>query len=533
MKMFNLLFIIGFVLVLTACGDDTQMQGDKAASGETALEHAEKHMDPTYVCPMHPQIVKDEPGNCPICGMDLVKKEPEPQQQGSGEKKILYWVAPMDPSYRRDAPGKSPMGMDLVPVYDEGGGLSVKISPVVENNLGVRTAKAERNTLWRKIDTVGYVDFDETKISHVHLRTKGWIEKLYVESEGERVKKGQLLFEVYSPELVTAQEEYVQALGSGHKGLIRASRERLIALGISEQQIETLHNTRRVNQYVSSYASQDGIVAKLGVREGMYVMPQFEVMALADLSSIWIQAEIFESQVDWVKRGQPADVELSYYPGRTWEGKLQYVYPSLNPKTRTLKVRLQFDNPDETLKPNMFANVTIYGGPKRDVVVIPSEALIRTGEEQRVILAMGDGKYQPRKVVAGMESGGWVEIQRGLSAGDTVVTSGQFLIDSEASLKASLQRMSASSGESMTMPMKKVQPITGTGVLRELMPDDGKIKMSHDPIPALGWPEMTMPFKVKPEVALDKFKPDDKVEFELEQSDDGYVITSMQKQAGE
>jgi Cu(I)/Ag(I) efflux system membrane fusion protein len=476
---------------------------------------------------MHPQIIRDEPGSCPICGMDLVEKEAE-EEVASEEKKILYWVAPMDPSYRRDEPVKSPMGMDLVPVYDEGSGTSVKISPAVENNMGVRTAEAQRDKLWRRIDTVGYVDFDENKISHIHLRTRGWIEKLVVKSEGERVKQGQLLFEVYSPELVNAQEEYIQALRSNHKGLINASKERLEALGISSKQITTLTRTRKAQQYVQVYASQDGVVGKLNVREGMFVMPQQEVMSLADLSSIWLLAEVFESQADWVKVGNYADVKLSYLPGREWEGKVEYIYPSLNPKTRTLKVRLRFDNLQEALKPNMFADVTIYGGARSDIIIIPREALIRTGKEQRVILAVGEGRYRPRKVKAGIEAGDWVEIVEGLREGETVVTSGQFLIDSEASLKASLQRM-MDTDDQQDHSMQQMQPekIIGKGMLREILPAEHKVNMSHDPIPALGWPDMTMYFKVKPEVSLEHFKPEQTVEFELEQGDDGYVIKNM------
>lgn len=492
MKTAKWFMILGLGLLLTACGDDsstTQSEVNKPAEQETALSHAEKHLDSTYVCPMHPQIIRDEPGNCPICGMDLVLKEQDETSAGDN--------------------------------------ITVKVSPRVVNSLGVRTIKAERDTLWKKIDTVGYVDYNESLITHIHLRTRGWIEKLYVESEGERVKKGQLLYEVYAPELVTAQEEYVQALRSGHKGLINASRERLLALGVGEDQIDQLRKTRQVSQYIKGYASQDGIVASLGVREGMYVMPATEVMSLADLSSIWIQAEVFESQVEWVRDGQPADVQLSYYPGRTWEGKVEYVYPDLNPKTRTLKVRLRFDNPDETLKPNMFADVSIYGGPQRDVVIIPEEALIRDGEENRVILAMGEGRFQPRSVVPGISSGGWVEIQRGLKAGEEVVTSAQFLIDSEASLKASIQRMSSSSQQASQKPEPK--PITGTGTLHAVMPEEHKINMTHSPIPAIDWPQMTMPFRVKPEVKLDEFSPEDEVEFELEKGEDGYVIKSMHK----
>lgn len=528
MNKFNLIIVLFVVSVLTACSDDANNNSknmSESANKETALEHVEKHIDPNYVCPMHPQIIRDKPGSCPICGMDLVKKEAEEKK----EKKILYWVAPMDANYRRDEPGKSPMGMDLVPVYDDGeDSITVKISAAVENNMGVRTAKVKKDKLWRRIDTVGYVDFDENKISHIHLRTKGWIEKLLVKSEGERITKGQLLFEVYSPELVNAQEEYIQALSSGHKGLSIASRERLQALGISTEQINKLNKTRRASQFVKVFARQDGIIAKLNVREGMFVMPQKEVMSLADLSSIWILAEVFESQADWVKSGQSAEVKLSYLPGREWEGEVEYIYPSLDPKTRTLKVRLRFDNKDETLKPNMFADVTIYGGAKREVMIIPSEALIRTGNEERVIVSVGEGRFQPRDVTAGIESGEYLEIINGLSVGDNVVTSGQFLIDSEASLKASIARMS-SPNSSDKNKVSKSEKIIGTGMVNKIMANQNKINMAHDPIPALSWPDMVMDFDVKSNVELNSFNKGDKVEFELEKSENGYVIKSLSK----
>ncbi|MGD8925459.1 MAG: efflux RND transporter periplasmic adaptor subunit [Thioalkalispiraceae bacterium] len=524
------------VLLVTGCSNQDQAeQANKVNAGaanETALEHAKKHLDPTYVCPMHPNIIRNEPGNCPICGMDLVLKEQE-QEKTAAEKKLLYYRHPHNPQVTSDKPMKDEMGMDYIPVYDDGGGLSVKISPAVENNMGIRTAVAESSKLWRRVETVGYVGFDENLIAHIHLRTKGWIEKLLVKSEGERVSKGQLLFEVYAPELVNAQEEYLQALGSGSQRLIPASKDRLLALGISEQQITRLRKKRRVEQYVQVYAPQDGIINDLNVREGMFVMPSREVMSLADLSSIWILAEVFEKQADWIKEGQPADVKLSYLPGRTWEGKVEYIYPSLNPKTRTLKVRLRFDNADESLKPDMFASVTIYAGPKSNVIAIPREALIRTGTDERVILSRGEGRFQPRKVIAGIETGDWVEIVRGLDEGDVVVTSGQFLLDSEASLKASLQRMQSGSDDPT---QSKLEPessaITGSGVLHEVLADESKVNMTHEPIPALKWPGMTMDFKVRPEVKLEEFKPDDKVIFELEQGQDGYEIKSMHKHDG-
>ena len=366
------------------------------------------------------------------------------------EGEILYWVAPMDANYRRDKPGKSPMGMDLVPVYADAAGnnSSVTIAPEVIQNLGIRTATAERSRLWRGIDTVGYVDYDESKVSHIHLRTEGWIENLVVRSEGERVSKGDRLFDLYSPELVNAQEEFIQALNVGNKGLVGASRDRLKALGIPGSQVKQLEKRRKASQNIPVYAPQDGVVFSLSVRDGMFIKPATSVMSLADLSSVWLLAEIFESQADWVKVDQPADVNLTFLPGRTWEGKVEYIYPSLDPKTRTLKARLRFDNPDETLKPNMYANVRIYGGPKEDVIVIPVEALIRTGRESRVVIALGEGRFASRIVTAGIESGDWVEILAGIEPGDKVVTSGQFLIDSEASLKASMTRMQGTAANS-------------------------------------------------------------------------------------
>ncbi len=362
----------------------------------------------------------------------------------NGEAEILYWVAPMDPNYRRDKPGKSPMGMDLVPVYADAGDDSntVRIDSAMVQNLGVRTARAERGKLWRQINAVGYVAFDERKLSHVHLRTDGWIEKLNVKSNGEQVRKGDVLFELYSRELVNAQEEYIQALQGSNVYLKRASRDRLEALGMSGAQIQQVARDRRASQRIRILASQDGVVDGLNVREGMYVKPATEVLTLADLSSVWLLVDVFERQSDWVRVGQPAEVRLGYLPGRVWEGEVEFVYPTIDAKSRTLQVRLRFDNPNEALKPDMYANVRIYAGPKDNVLSIPREALIKTADSQRVIVALEPGRFRAQEVVAGMESGDFVEIIAGLSEGDRVVTSGQFLIDSEASLRASFSRLS-------------------------------------------------------------------------------------------
>jgi Cu(I)/Ag(I) efflux system membrane fusion protein len=366
------------------------------------------------------------------------------------EKKVLYWVAPMDPNFKRDKPGKSPMGMALVPVYeDNGSGGGVSISPDVVQNFGIRVASVERTRLWRGINTVGYVDYNEAKVSHIHLRTAGWIEHLATHSVGERFKKGDIMLELYSPELVNAQEEYVQALRSGNKQLIRLSERRLSSLGLIDKQIKKLRKTRQVLQTVPVYADQNGVVSKLSVRHGMYVKPSNKVMSLADLSSVWLLVDVFEKQANWVKVGDPAEVRLSYQPGKVWKGKVNYIYPSLDTKTRSLKVRLVFDNPGEMLKPNMFAKVKIFSGAKNNILVIPTEALIRTGVEERVIISKGEGKFEARTVTSGLESGDYIELLTGVIEGDQVVVSGQFLIDSEASLRGSMNRLSTDSGESM------------------------------------------------------------------------------------
>ena len=507
-------------------------------TNESAVEHSVKHMDSKYQCPMHPNIVKDKEGSCPICGMTLIPLEQE-QAAPKKEKKLLYWVAPMDPNYRRDEPGKSPMGMDLVPVYDDGddsgadeSGPSVKISAAVENNMGVRTAKVELGKLWKKIDTVGYVGLDESRVSHIHLRVDGWIEKLAVNVEGERVKKGQRLFNVYSPKLVNAMEEYVQALGSPNRRLITASKEKLVSLGISRKQIEQLRKNKKVPQTISVYAPQDGIVSMLMVREGMYVKPTTKIMTLADLSSVWVLAEVFESQSEWVKLGQSADVDLSFIPGRTWEGIVDYVYPSLDPKNRTLKVRLRFDNPGELLKPNMYANVSIYGGAKQDVLSVPREALVRSGGNERLIIAKGEGRYAQRKVIAGMESGEWIEILEGIEMGEKVVVSAQFLIDSEAGMKASFTRMSDTNTDELKPDNSITEPgvITGKGIVDSLMIDHGMITLQHEAIESLGWPAMTMDFITDEGTSLQGLATGDVVIFELVKKSDKYLISAIHKQ---
>jgi Cu(I)/Ag(I) efflux system membrane fusion protein len=370
--------------------------------------------------------------------------------QSSNEKKeksVLYWVAPMDPNYRRNEPGKSPMGMDLKPVYEsdnesgKNGSPIVKISPEVVNNLGVRTISVVRGPLSKVINTVGYLKYNEKKINHIHTRTEGWIENLTVRSEGERVKKGQPLFEIYSPLLVVAQEEYLHALKNNEKRMLKRTHERLISLGISKKQIARLDKEQKVSKNVVFYSPESGVLTKLGVRDSMFVKPELEILSITNLDDIWLLAEVFERQANWVKVGQIAEAELPSMPGDIWKGTVEFIYPDLDPVTRTLRVRLRFDNPEEKLMPNMYAHVSIFGEEKKDVLSIPREALIRDVENERIIRALGDGRFQAQEVVAGIESGDWIEITSGLNEGDEIVVSSQFLIDSESNLKASLQRM--------------------------------------------------------------------------------------------
>ena len=375
------------------------------------------------------------------------------------EPDVLYWVAPMDPKYRRDEPGKSPMGMDLVPVYadeaDDQPGV-IAIDATIVNNLGVRTARAERGELSHRIETVGYVGYDEDTVQHVHTRVDGWIEKLVTKASGDPVKKGQLLFELYSPTLVNAQEEYLAALRSSNTLLRSASRERLAALGIADSEISRLDKERKIRQRVRVYAESDGVITHLGVREGIYVTAATEIMSVAELDKIWVLAEVFERQAAWVKEGQHAMVELDYLPGEMWHGTVDYVYPELDPKTRTLKVRLRFENEARTLRPNMFARVTIRGESTGDVIHVPREALIRGGSVDRLVVALGEGRFRAQPVEVGIESGNRVEIRSGISAGELIVTSGQFLIDSESNIEEALSRMDDAE-EPMAEPMDHSQ----------------------------------------------------------------------------
>ncbi len=405
----------------------------------------------------------------------------------NAEPQAIYWVAPMDANYRRDKPGKSPMGMDLVPVYpdnnkaiDEGPG-TIRISPDVINNLGVRLATVKLQALHTQIKTVGYVAYDEDKLVHLHPRVEGWIEKLYVKAVGDPVKKGQAIYDIYSPELVNAQEELLLALDRKNQRLIQAATNRLVALQLPRKAIDNLKKTGKVKQNITFYAPQNGVLENLYIREGFFVKPGTMLLSIGDLSEIWVEAEVFERQASLVKNGSAVTMTLDYLPGKTWQGQVDYVYPTLDAKTRTVKVRLRFKNEKGEFKPNMFAQVVIHTNGEENSLLIPKEALIRTGSQDRVVLALGGGYFKSIEVAVGSFDSKYVQILSGLSEGDEVVSSAQFLLDSESSKSSDFKRM-YSDGFFNDSADSEVSSASVSGTINSIMLGHGMINISRGPI---------------------------------------------------
>lgn len=429
-------------------GDASVPVISKGEGGETKTQ---------YTCGMHPFVIQDEPGTCPICGMKLTPMKPEgATQAGAAERKVKHWVSPMDPTYVRDEPGKDPMGHDLVAVYEAGEGGSIRIDPVTTQNMGVRTEAVSRQNLARSIRTVGLVTYDEPRQYSVNSKIEGWIERLFVNQEGQPVKKGQPLLELYSPELVAAQQEYLLALQNSKKlaqspfpdiaesakRLLEASRTRLSYWDISGKQIAALEQSGQVRKTLTLYSPQSGVVTMKKVIEGMRVMAGEELIQISDLSKVWVNAEIYEYELPWVKVGQMARVELPFGQDKVLEGKITYIYPYLQNETRTVKARIEFANPGLELKPEMYANVLIETEPVANALTIPENAILKSGKDQTVFVALGEGKFDPRKVKTGVTNDqGMVQILSGLEEGDLVVTSAQFMLDSESKLREAIQKM--------------------------------------------------------------------------------------------
>ena len=423
---------------------------------------------------MNPEFHSDKPGKAPD-GMDLVPQYADSSDSSgehashtveapgnpTGEKKILYWYDGMNPAFRSNKPGKAPDGMDLIPMYadgDESAGSmppgTVKISGLKQQLIGVRTETVKREPLTRTIRAVAQVQVDETKIARIHVKIAGWVEKVQVDFIGKLVRKGQPLFSLYSPDLVATQQEYLIArraekdLGTspftevsrGSETLLQAARERLRLWDMSDEQIQKLDETGQVSRTTAMYSPIDGFVLKREVFERTYITPETELYEIANFSTVWVNAEIYEYEVPYVRIGQTARMSLSYFPGKTYTGKVVYINPTVDPVTRTVKVRLEFSNADFQLKPDMFADVELqvsYGTQ----TVVPQEAVLDSGSEQIVFVALGDGYFEPRKVELGSRLGDRLVILSGLKAGETIVASGNFLIDSESRLKTTMGGM--------------------------------------------------------------------------------------------
>ncbi|MBI4389197.1 MAG: efflux RND transporter periplasmic adaptor subunit, partial [Nitrospinae bacterium] len=386
---------------------------------------------------------------------------PAAKQEEKAKRKIKYWWDPMLPDYRSDKPGKSPMGMDMVPVYEEEPGVAapqtqgIRINPAMTQNIGVKTAKVAERALSREIRTVGRLTYDERAVSLVHTKYEGWIEKLYVNFTGQEVKQGDILVDIYSPDLVSTQEEFLLALKYSQTlkdtnfpeiekradSLLDSTRRRLEWLDVPEHQIDDLVHNKKITKTLHIHAHSRGFVIQKSAIEGMFAKPDMTLYTIVDLSNIWVLADVYEYELPWLRIGQEAEMTLSYFPGKKFRGKISYIDPFLDPKSRTVKVRMEFDNSDWELKPDMYANAILKSVVAQKAVAVPEEAVIHSGEKDIVVVRNKSGEFESREVELGLQAEGYFQVIRGLRPGDEVVTSASFLIDSESRLREAVGKM--------------------------------------------------------------------------------------------
>jgi membrane fusion protein, copper/silver efflux system len=434
-------------------------------------------------------------------------------------RRVLYWHDPMVPGQKFDKPGKSPfMDMQLVPVYaDEGADQgSVTINSRVQQNLGIRVAEVTKGALAPAVEAVGGVAYNERNTVVVQARSNGFVEKLNVRAPLDPVRKGQALAELYVPDWVAAQEEYLSVKrlsGAGLGDLVEGARQRLRLAGMDEEQIRLVDSTGKVHARVTVTAPLSGVVAELGIREGTTVMSGALLFRINGLDTVWVNAEVPESLASRVRPGNTVEARTSALPGTVFKGRISTVLPEVNPATRTLKARIELGNPGHRLVPGMFATVNFASAARQEALLVPAEAVIQTGRRSVVIVAQDGGRFAPVEVETGIEADGRTEIRKGLEAGQKVVVSGQFLIDSEASLRAATMRM----GEApVSEPARAgVEGHRGTGKIIEVDPVKGRVELDHGPIPSMKWPAMRMGFMVTDKSALARLKKGDTVEFEV------------------
>ena len=450
------------------------------------------------------------------------------------ERKVLYWYDPMYPQQKFDKPGKSPfMDLQLLPKYaDETQAGTVSISPQVVQNLGVRIIEAKSGSLETRFDAVGSVAYNERGVVQLQARAAGFVEKLHARAPLDAVRKGAPLVEILYPEWAGAQEEFLFLLKSS-PSLAPAARQRLALLGMSEAEISAVEREGKVRARPTLTAPITGVVAELGVREGMTVAPGAPLFKLVDLSTVWVNAEVSEAQTAWLRPGAPVEARVAAYPDRKFDGRVGAILPEVNAATRTLRARIELKNPDSLLKPGMFATLHFRGERGKESVLVPSEAVIRTGARDVVVVALGDGKFRATPVEVGNEAGGQTEIRKGVQAGEKVVLSGQFLIDSEASLGATLSRLEGSTGEAHGAEHAAAHK--GRGRVKEVDAAAGRVELEHEAIPAMQWPAMTMAFIAEDKKQLAGLRNGDTVQFEVRpkpDKDGNYVLPMIAKASG-
>lgn len=461
--------LAGFVLGALLAGGTATWWVGRASAPEGHEGHApsatggEPSQSTRYFCPMHPAYSSDLPGECPICNMRLVPIEEEPAELEPAESRRIY-RSTMNPDEVSDRPGKDSMGMEMVPV-DPGpdpaepavpGYATVNVPAHKQQYIGVRSAPVERRTLQEELQTVATVAYDETALSFVNTKIAGWIEKLYVDRTGQSVRRGEPLLEIYSPDLVAAQEELLVAKGHLERlrqggalpraieqaeALLVDSRRRLELWDVSGEQIRTLEASGTVTRTITMVAPVSGFVVEKTALLGKQVPPGENLYRIADLSTVWVLAKVYEQDVSRVRPGLAARVTLPHGAGNSYEGRVDYVYPYLDPATRTVDVRIVVPNPDGSLRPEMYANVRFRGPAGSPSLVVPNEAILDTGERRIAFVRHPAGTFEPRELTVGLRTREFTQVLAGLSEGEEVVTSGNFLIDSESRLKAALSGM--------------------------------------------------------------------------------------------
>ena len=509
------------------------------------------------------------PSDMAMAGSVMTQEPSEPIPQ--------YWVAPMDANYRRDEPGLSPMGMALIPVYQSGD--TIRVSASIQQNLGVRTAAVVLQDFAAKIHGVGYTQWDESSIQILHTRAQGWLEQFNLASVGDPISQGDVIYELFAPALLSAQREYLSAIQSNNN-LAAMAGQRLLALGFTQEQIDQIEQSGEVSKRLVVRASRDAIITQLGVRQGSYVQPHTTLATLASLDKVWIDVEVFETLAALIEPNLPVQVTFSAFPGEVWNTQIDSIYPTLDPITRSLRLRLVIDNETHKLRPNMFAKVVIDGIAKLNVLTVPREAVIRAGQGERVIVSLGNGQFRPQIVRVGRASGERVEILSGLSQTDVVVTSGQFLLDSQANGEQAFARLNAATAVNSgaaaaveTMNMNMNMDTATPGAMNMLAADSASLDvaeldaanldalnldqeelntatlysttgnitritqrdmtLAHQAVSELAWPMMTMTFKLAPGLDISLFEVGDTVLFDFSRLPDGsYELRDIRNQDG-